>query len=71
MPSTVTVTAKVGPALQATAVPISSVNVMSLDLNKRVIQLDNGTPLIKEFDLVGVTTMTVAISGANYTVALS
>ena len=74
MPSQVTVTAKTGPASQVTANVIREVTNVNLDLNKRVVTYQvagpNG-PRTLEFDLVGVTTATITISGADYTMVLS
>lgn len=74
MPSQLTVTAKTGPASQVTAGVLTDVTAINLDLTRRVVQVfvnsANG-PTIKEFDLVGVTTFTCSISGANYTMVIS
>lgn len=73
MASQVTVTAKTGPALQATAMVLGDVQNINFDLARRVVQVFqpvlNTQP--KEFDLTGVTTITFSISGANYTMVIS
>lgn len=70
MPSQVTVTAKTGPAVQATALIITEVTNMNFDLVKRVLQVFQGST-VKEFDLSTVTTTTFTISGVNYTMVVS
>lgn len=72
MPSQATVTARTGPALQNTAIVLSDVSAINMNLNGRLVQIyQNGVNPIKEFDLSTVTTMTVAISGSNFTVVIS
>lgn len=75
MPSQVTVTAKTGPGLQNTAVVLPNVTNINFDLIAREVQVlhkdPSGEPQDKEYDLVGVTTVTFSISGANYTITIS
>jgi hypothetical protein len=71
---TATVTAKSGPALQATATVVSGVTSFSVDIKRQVLQLYQGNELTgpaREFDLTGVTTFTVAIASTNYTLTIS
>jgi hypothetical protein len=75
MASQVTVTAKAGPALQATSLVLGAVTYIIFDLVARVVQVGQGSQPTngpyKEFDLVGVTTVEFTISGANYTMTIS
>jgi hypothetical protein len=73
MPSQLTVTAKSGPALQTTAGVILNVIEYRVDLVNRVILVrttDQPTRWL-EYELVGVTTFTTTVSGANYTLVIS
>jgi hypothetical protein len=73
MPSLATVTAKSGPAVQSTAIVINNVIEYRVDLVGRVIlvkTLDQPNRWL-DYDLVGVTTFTTSISGANYTLTIS
>lgn len=72
MASQITVTAKTGPALQATTLVLGNVTSILFDLVARVVtvrHVDMTSP--HEFDLGGVTTVTFTISGSNYTMVLS
>lgn len=74
MASQVTVTAKTGAAVQDTAIVLGNVANINFDLVRRVVQVfqtDSATGSVKEYDLVGVTVITFAISGANYTMVIS
>lgn len=75
MPSgTATVTAKTGPAVQNTAIVLSSITSFSVDIKRQVLQFYQGNELTgpaKEYDLTGVTTFTVSISGGNFTITVS
>ena len=75
MPITATVTAKTGPATQATAMVISGMNGMLVEPDRKVVQFyantDEPGGAVKEFDLTGVTTFTVVISGNNWAVTIS
>jgi len=70
MASTVTITAKIGPAIQATSLVLTGVTSVNYDLEKRVLEINQGGK-ITIYDLVGVTTVTFSISGANYTITVS
>lgn len=72
---TATVTAKYGPGKQATAKVISNIKSVVIDIERSVLsfhnqQSDPSSPA-QEFDLVGVTTFTVTISGVNFTFTVS
>lgn len=65
MPSQVTVTAKYGPALQATATVIPNASIVSFHPDARVLRIMTDGGAVKEFDLNGVAGIACAISGAN------
>ena len=71
--ATVTVTAKVGAAIQATALAIQNVSNVNLDFNREVLQLVVGGSVNREFDFNSVTTASVTISaaGGNATITFS
>lgn len=73
MPSTATITAKTGPAVQNTAIVVNNVLGYEVDLVGRWLQVRTSDQpnRILEYDLVGVTTFTTSISGANYTLTIS
>lgn len=73
-PATATVTAKSGPALQSTAVALTGITSMSIDWRRMIIQLYQGNELTgpeKEFDLTGVTTLTIATPGTTPVIVIS
>lgn len=76
MPSQLTITAKTGPAQQVTAQIIPNVSVVTLDLQRQLVQVyaggtQEGAAPVKEFDLNGVTTLTDSISSGNHTLVIS
>lgn len=75
MPINATVTAKTGPDRTVTAGAFPGCTGMLVLPDRKVLQLfvggDTNSPPAKEFDLAGVTTLTVTISGATYTVTVS
>ena len=75
MPINATVTAKTGPDKQVTAAVFLGITGMLVLPDRKVLQLftggDTNSPPAKEFDLTGVTTFTVSISGSTYTVVIS
>lgn len=70
-----TVTAKTGPNQTVTAGVFNGCTGMLVLPDRKILQLftggDTNSPPAKEFDLTGVTTFTVTISGSTYTVAVS
>jgi hypothetical protein len=71
--SKATTTAKSGPGVQSTAVVVDNIIEFDVDLVKRVIHvrsLDHPNRVI-DYDLVGVTTFSAAISGGNWTLTIS
>lgn len=72
MASQLTVTAKTGPAIQATSLVLGNVTNINFNLVQRIVTVqhtDMTSP--HEFDLVGTTVTTFTISGANYTMVIS
>lgn len=67
MPSRAVVTAKSGPGLQNTTVKIDNITNVNIDLQRRSVQIRDVGSEIKTYDLVGVTTFSVFVSGSNYT----
>ena len=74
MPIVATVTAKTGPNAQVTTGAFIGAGMLVLP-DRKILQIfqggDTNSPPMREFDLTGVTTMTVAISGPTYTVTVS
>lgn len=69
-----TVTAKTGPASQATALSLTGVTSITIDIKRQVIQIYQGNELTgpaKEFDLTGVTTLTDTITATNHAIVVS
>lgn len=70
MPDTVTVTAKTGPGLAVTALPITNATGLEFDFAKEVLTVRHNSTY-KEFDLRTVATATFVIAGTEYTVTIS
>jgi len=74
MPHQVTVTAPTGPGRVVTAGVIPNVTRVDMDLLDKTIQIYTdpitGTN-VREFDINGVTTITIAITAGNYAVTLA
>ena len=67
-----TITAKSGPAVQNTAAPLANVSLVTYDVARNVLFVTQSNPAaIKEFDLTGVTTATITITGGNFAFAIS
>lgn len=69
MPISATVTAKSGPAVQATAVVVPNVSSFFVDIDKKVLQLFQGAPMAgpsARYELSG-NTFTVTISSGAVT----
>lgn len=74
MPHQVTVTAKTGPNRTNTAAVLTNVDRVDLDLAKAKVQVylqNQAGNQIKEYDLVGVTAVTVTITAGQYAVVIS
>lgn len=69
MASNATVTAKIGPAVQATAVVLTDIRgfTFNCDGNNLGVTLRDGS--VKYF--AGYSTITVTVSGGNYTLTVS
>ena len=73
MSAQVTVTAKTGPNQQVTSLVIAGISQVVLDYDANIIQIfkDGQVPPVREFDMIGVTTLTDTISGGNHTIVIS
>jgi hypothetical protein len=74
MPHQVTVTAKTGPDRQNTAIVYPDVVGVDFQLNDRrlfVQTVQAAGDNVKEYDLTGVTTVTVAITGGNWAITIA
>lgn len=75
MPTTATVTAKAGPNVQATALVLTGLTGMLFLPDRKIVQCftggDTNSPPEKEFDLTGVTAVSVSISGNNWSFTIS
>ena len=69
----VTVTAKAGPAIQATTLAIQNVTLLTFDFGKEVVTMFVGGSVEREFDFtsVGTITFTVSAAGGNGTITLA
>lgn len=70
MPNNVTVTAKLGPAQQATAMLYNDVTDVNIQLGNQVLRISHGGT-ITDFDLFGVATVTYTIASHIATIAFS
>lgn len=68
----ITVTAKAGPAIQATAQVFTNVTDIFFDYAHELLRF-TASGVIKEFDFASVTTITMTLTGAlgNATIAVS
>ena len=75
MPVNLTITAKSGPDKTNTAAVFTGLTGLLILPDRKILQAftggDTNSPPEKEFDLTGVTTFTVSISGSTYTVTVS
>lgn len=75
MPDKVTVTGKVGPDVTATSLVINDVTEFRIDTVSEMLfvkgSVGSGVVKIHEFDVGTATTMTVTISGKDWTVVIS
>lgn len=73
MPYTLTVTAKTGPGVQATATVISNVSAVNFLFDQGVVQITKNDavmgPQTKEFSLTGVTTITTSPAASTMTIS--
>jgi len=70
MPSSAVITADTGPAVQSTAKVYTNILAFNFDAVKRVLTLQQGSHFI-DFDMVGVTAISFAVSGADLTCTMS
>lgn len=67
-----TITAKTGPAISNTAIALANVTLVCFDAPRNVVSFTQSNPSkITEYDLTGVTTATITISGGNLAFAIS
>ena len=75
MPVNATITAKTGPDRTVTALSVQGATGVLFLPDRKVMQLftggDTNSPPAKEFDMSGVTTVTLVISGTTYTLTVS
>lgn len=74
MPSTATITGKVGPAAALTAIVFSNVTFFSIDTVNEVLDImyNNGDGARRtQIDIGADTTILCTVSGANYTLTIS
>lgn len=72
MSNTLTVTAKTGPAKQATSLAIPNVTKVNYDFLRQVaVVFTSDRSESQEYDLTGVTTLTISLSDTTYTLVLS
>lgn len=75
MASKVTVTGKVGPGNTVTALVVNDVTYFGIDTKNEILRVVAGgnDPSAKgqEFDIGAATTITVTVSGTDYTVVVS
>ena len=70
MPSTATVTGKIGPGLTATAVVLPDVSEVRFNIGAQVLVVTSGG-VQKTFDLYTIATVTYSISSHNVTLTVS
>jgi len=70
MPSQATVTADTGPAVQSTAKVYTNVDSFYFDAARRTFSIVQGSKTT-DFDMVGVTTITCTVTGANLAFTIS
>lgn len=69
MASTLTVTGVVGPALAVTAQVFTGVKSFLIDTQKEILTVV--TDRISDISIAAATTITVTVSGSDYTVTIS
>ncbi|HWY36521.1 MAG TPA: hypothetical protein VNX68_17890 [Nitrosopumilaceae archaeon] len=70
MPSSLTVTAKYGPGLTATATVISNVLSFAIDTVNKILTVVSANNT-QQFDLSATTTYTLTFSAGNYTLTIT
>ncbi len=70
MPSTATITAKIGPGLTATAQVINNVSSFTIDTDKELLTVVSGS-VTTQYDIAAATTILCTVSGNNYTLTIS
>jgi len=69
---TATITAKTGPAVQNTAAVLANVSKVEYDVAGSIVRVTQNNPSrVQEFDMGGVTTATITITGGNLAFVVS
>lgn len=71
MASQITVNGFAGAGVTVTALVLTNVTKFTIEPEKGILEVTSGDGAIQQYDISNATTMTVSISGANYTVAIS
>lgn len=72
MPSTATVTSKIGPGVTVTAQVLQNVVRVNYDLVGDTVEITQSDPVkVTQYDLAATTTVTMTVSGGNWTVTIS
>lgn len=74
MPSTATITGKVGPGSTITAQVYNNVTFFSIDTNNEILEIaytDANGPRRVQIDIAADTTITCTVSGSTYTLSIS
>lgn len=66
-----TITAKYGAGGSAASLVLTGVNIIDFNMDRKLLTVVQGSNPPREFDIGGVTTVTITIAGNNYTVAIS
>lgn len=69
--SKVTVTGKTGPAAALTATVINGISGFAIDCDNEILTVFIGGAPQPAIDIAAATTITVTVSGNNYTVSIS
>lgn len=70
MAGTATITAKIGPAITATAVVLTGVSFFSIDTDREVLTVVSNARTI-QYEIAAATTITCTVSGSTYTLTIS
>lgn len=71
MPSTATITGKVGPAVAMTATVFSNVTEFAVDCVNNILTIIVGKGIPQRIDIGAATTVTCTISNKAYTLTIS
>jgi hypothetical protein len=71
LPSSVTITAPIGPGLEATSQQLTNVTDVNFQLEHGTLQVQFGSGRFSTYDLNPVTTVTFTISGSSAAIVVS